>query len=83
MHMPYKYAYCQEYTSAQIESWIEDVEVRLQHVINDNGMKKSTEMLQEQVDGLRADLILKKQEEAKKTEMKQLLNRILLLVDET
>jgi hypothetical protein len=58
--MSYKYEVCATYTSAEIESWIKDVEKQLQQHIENNRPQNTIEMLQKQLDDLRADLILKK-----------------------
>jgi hypothetical protein len=83
--MSYRNEGCDKYTSAQIQSWIDSVQQSLQVNIDHNRNKDRDEFLQklrQQLDDLRADLILKKQEEAK-AEMKQLLSRLLQLVDST
>ena len=64
--MTYKNKGCDKYTSAQIESWIKRAEQVLKMNIEHNKNKNRTEFiesLQQQLEDLRADLILKKQEE--------------------
>ena len=81
--MSYRNEGCDKYTSAQIQAWIDDAEKTLQTNIQNNTNTNSAEHIQalrQQLDDLRADLILKKQEETK-VEMKQLLSRLLLIVE--
>ncbi len=78
--MSYKYPDCATCTSAEIEEWIANVESILQKNIENHSPQKTIEMFQKQLDDLHADLILKKQEETKE-EMKQLLTRLLEIVE--
>jgi hypothetical protein len=78
--MSYRNKDCENYTSVQIQSWIETTEFSLQQTKKNNGLIETIKQLELQLDDLRADLILKKQEENKE-EMKQLLNRLLQIVE--
>ena len=69
--MSYKYPDCATCTSAEIEEWIKNVEYQLQKNIELDSPKKTIEMFQKQLDDLRADLILKQQEEANVFKAKQ------------
>jgi hypothetical protein len=80
--MSYRNEGCEGCTSSEIERWIENTEYQVQQHIKTKGAEEIIKILQKQLDDLRADLILKKQEEAK-AEMKQLLSRLLQLVDST
>ena len=80
--MAYRNEGCEKYTSNEIQSWMNDVEYQIQQIKNNTPHDVRIPKLQKQFDDLHADLILKKQEEAKK-EMKELLNRLLELVDST
>ena len=81
MHMSYRNAGCENYTSNEIEQWIFRVEDQLQKLAQYAPDNVQIQPIQQQLDDLRADLILKKQEA--RAEMKQLLMRLLLLVDST
>ena len=67
-------------TSSEIEENIKRREHTLQLNIDNNGRVDTIQAMKQQLDSLRADLILKKQEEHK-AEMKQLLIRLLQIVE--
>ena len=83
--MTYKNKGCDKYTSAQIESWIKEAERVLKMNIEHNKNKNHTEFiesLQQQLEDLRADLILKKQEEmTSKKKLKGVLAEMKILFD--
>ena len=79
--MAYNYEICEKYTSKQIEQWMEGTEYQVQQLKNNAPHSDQILVLQKLLGDLHADLILKKQEE--KAEMKQLLSKLLQLVDST
>ena len=79
--MSYRNKICENYTSKQIEQWIFGVEYQLQQLTQNAPDDDQIPKIEQQLDDLRADLILKKQEA--RAEMKQLLSRLLQLVDST
>ena len=81
--MSYRNVGCDKLSSADIQLWIVRSEDTLQINIQNNRNADSAEHIQtlrQQLDDLRADLILKKQEEMK-SEMKQLLQKLLQIVE--
>ena len=71
-------------TSSELEESIKRIELQLQLIIAHNEANTGIgttdpKTIQHQLDDLRADLILKKQEE--KAEMKQLLSKLLQMVE--
>jgi hypothetical protein len=78
--MSYKNEGCEQYTSSQIESWIEDVERTLQVSKENHTPPQQIQKIILHLKELHDDLILKKQEE-NKAEMKQLLTRLLQIVE--
>jgi hypothetical protein len=69
----------EEYTSSEIQEHINRVEAILQSNEENHGPVERMQSMKQQLDSLRADLILKKQEE--KVEMQQLLRRLLQMVE--
>jgi hypothetical protein len=66
-------------TSSEIQEYIDRTEATLQLNEENHGPVERIQAMKQQLDSLRADLILKKQEE--KAEMKQLLSRLLQMVE--
>jgi hypothetical protein len=66
-------------TSSEIQEVIDIREHALQLTEENHGPVERIQAMKQQLDSLRADLILKKQEE--KAEMKQLLSRLLQMVE--
>jgi uncharacterized protein (DUF2461 family) len=77
--MPYSAEGFEKCTSKEIQDNIERREYQLERVIEHDNKNPVIPKIQEQLEHLRADLILKKHEESKQ-EMKELLNRLLELV---
>jgi hypothetical protein len=65
-------------TSSQIQENIDRREHTLKLTLENHGSVETIQAMNQQLDSIRADLILKKQEE--KAEMKQLLSRLLEMV---
>ena len=78
--MSYRNKGCDKYSSLQIQSWMDDTKHVLDESIKHNAPEERITELQKQIDDLRADLILKKQEETK-VEMKQLLQKLSQIVE--
>ena len=76
--MTYKNEGCDKYTSTEIQSWINRAEEILRINIEHNRNKDSAEFIQslrQQLDDLRADLIVKKEEESQER-TKEMLDRL-------
>lgn len=77
--MPYRNELCEKYTSLEIQRWIETTEHQLRMITGHDPNDDRIQSFHEMLDNLHADLILKKHEE--RQEMKELLNRLLQMIE--
>ena len=78
--MPYSAEGFENCTSTEIQENIERRERQLKKTIDHDDRNPVIPKIQEQLEHLRADLILKKHEESKQ-EMKELLKRLLQIIE--